>query len=116
MEELNVNSWLNQRINPAVFRCIEIGATEELYKFPQDDLLPFLPILARSCLLGDGLEPSDPQMGNHPRNTLMAISEIDRMNNVVHILSVDFLSLEMDVKKELQLRLVLTTYLVQFKT
>ena len=91
-----MNSWLSQTVSPQVFRCVEVGATAELANFKQDELLPFLPILARSCLL----QPESPEA----EHILMATSEIDRMNNIVHILSVDFLALEMDVKKELQLR------------
>lgn len=104
MEEMTVNSWLSQTISPRVFRCLEIGATTELAEFTQDELLPFLPILARSCLLqpeslegGGGITPNSTE-------TLTAILEIERMNHVVNMLSVDFLALEIDLKKELQLR------------
>lgn len=115
MEELTANWWLNQTVNPAVFRCIEIGATEELAKFSQDELLPFLPILARSSLIQPDTSEGTDALMSHPSNTLMAISEIDRMNNIVHILSVDFLALEMDVKKEMQLRYVLKSTVCQLK-
>ncbi|CAL8102119.1 unnamed protein product [Orchesella dallaii] len=102
MDKLNAATWLNQKINPEVFKLIEIGATDELCGFSKHDLSPFLPILARSSLI----QPPE-GMGRgalHPKDTLMAIAENDRMNNIVNILSVDFLALEMDVKKEMQLR------------
>ena len=89
-------------VNPEAFACVESGSVGDLHKFSSDDLRPFLPMLVRTSLILAGDLLGRPV--EFRQKILVSLSDIESVNYIVALLSVDFQTLEVDVKKELQLR------------
>lgn len=86
-------------IDPTTFEIIEGCDLENLTNLNSNELRPFLPLLVRSSLVGDVVNRKQ-----KPATVLAALSDIEAVNSIITLLSVDFQALEVDVKKELQLR------------
>ncbi|CAG7720553.1 unnamed protein product [Allacma fusca] len=99
---MRTGTMLPDPANPEAFQCIEAGNVDDLKKFTADDLRPFLSILVRSSLIQAGDLQCRPV--EFRQKILVSLSDIEPVNNIVALLSVDFQTLEVDVKKELQLR------------
>ena len=89
-------------MNPQIFEYIDSGRLDELGKFSQEQLRPFIPLLARSGLLFpfESIEKTF----EVAQSLLYNLLQHEAANNIVSLLSIDYKPLEMDVKKELQLR------------
>lgn len=85
-----------------VFEAMQSVDIETLGKCNESDLRPILPALVRMSLC---LPLDSSERGSRLRkSTLIYLSGLEVVNNIVGLLSIDFHSLEQDVKKEQQLR------------
>ena len=98
----DMQNMLPEPANPEAFQCIEAGDVDSLENFTAEQLRPFLPLLVRSSLIQAGDLQCRPV--EFRQKILVSLSDIEPVNNIVALLSVDFQTLEVDVKKELQLR------------
>jgi hypothetical protein len=94
--------WMGESVNAELFQYIEAGRLDEINKFTSDQIRPFLPILARSSLIQQGDAFGRPLVFREP--ILVSLSEIEAVNNIVTLLSVEYQPLEVDIKKEIQMR------------
>lgn len=74
----------------------------ELSKCPQRDIRPLLPSLVRMSLL-TSLDNTNNALESR-KQILSILVGIEDVNNIVSLLQVDYHELEIDVKKEQQLR------------
>ncbi len=91
-------------VDPEVFECIEIGNLDEIGKFSADQLRPFVPVLARAGLLHQNETFGGKSVLDFVQPILLNLIQNEAVNNIVSLLQIDYQSLEIDVKKELQLR------------
>lgn len=89
-------------VSPRVFKAIQNVDIKELASCSQADIRPILPCLVRMSLIS----PLDTfkQCSKRRLEILTLISGIELVNSIVALLSIDFHALEIDVKKEQQLR------------
>ena len=89
-------------VKPHVFEAMQSVDMDTLGKCSETELRPVLPGLVRMALCSP-LDSSE--QGSKLRKTaLIYLSALEVVNNIVGLLSIDFHSLEQDVKKEQQLR------------
>lgn len=91
-------------VDPEVFECIETGRLNEIGRFSPDKLRPFVPVLARAGLLHQSDGPGRSKSSDFVQPILLNLIQNEAANNIVTLLQIDYQSLEMDVKKEVQLR------------
>ncbi|CAG9832502.1 unnamed protein product [Diabrotica balteata] len=89
-------------VDPKVFRAIQHVNVEELAKCSEQEIRPVLPCLVRMGLISP-LDTSKKCM-NMKVTILTIVSGMELVNSIVALLSIDFHKLEIDVKKEQQLR------------
>ncbi|CAH1111870.1 unnamed protein product [Psylliodes chrysocephalus] len=89
-------------VDPKVFRAIQHVNVEELAKCTEQEIRPVLPCLVRMGLISP-LDTSKKCM-NMKVTILTIVSGMELVNSIVALLSIDFHKLEIDVKKEQQLR------------
>ncbi|CAH1986857.1 unnamed protein product [Acanthoscelides obtectus] len=89
-------------IDPKVFRAIQHVDMEELAKCSDEEIRPILPCLVRMGLISP-LDTSKKCM-NMKIKILTIVSGMETVNSIVALLSIDFHKLEIEVKKEQQLR------------
>lgn len=89
-------------ISPKVFRALQSVDIDELSTCSQRELRPILPCLVRMSLI----QPLDnsQKCAKLRLKILTLISGIEIVNSIVALLSIDFHALEIDVRKEQQLR------------
>lgn len=89
-------------VDPDAFECIETGRMDEIGKFSPDQLRPFVPVLTRAGLLHQS--EAFAKSSDFVQPILLNLIQNEAANNIVSLLQLDYQNLEMDVKKELQLR------------
>ncbi|XP_018573102.1 integrator complex subunit 2 isoform X2 [Anoplophora glabripennis] len=89
-------------VDPKVFRAIQHVNMQELSKCTEQEIRPVLPCLVRMGLISP-LDTSK-KCTNMKVNILTIVSGMELVNSIVALLSIDFHKLEIDVKKEQQLR------------
>ncbi|XP_075220865.1 integrator complex subunit 2 isoform X2 [Lycorma delicatula] len=89
-------------VSPKLFNALQTVDITELSKFSQNDLRPVLPCLVRMSLIS----PVDTTKicTDGRKEILTLLSGIELVNSIVALLSIDFHALEVDVKREQQLR------------
>ncbi|XP_021962074.1 integrator complex subunit 2 isoform X2 [Folsomia candida] len=93
---------LMEPVDPDAFECIETGRMDEIGKFSPDQLRPFVPVLTRAGLLHQS--EAFAKSSDFVQPILLNLIQNEAANNIVSLLQLDYQNLEMDVKKELQLR------------
>lgn len=92
----------NLNVLPKVFQALLNVDIQELCKLSAKDIRPVLPCLVRMSLISAPDNMSDYADGK--KDVLTLLSGIELVNSIVALLSIDFHSLEIDVKKEQLLR------------
>ena len=89
-------------MSTTVYRAISSINVAKLLECGDEEMRPILACLVRMSLI----HPLDQSSACHQARTkvLQLVSRCDTVNSIVALLSVDFHSLEIDVKKEQQLR------------
>uniref|UniRef100_T1IXD4 Uncharacterized protein n=1 Tax=Strigamia maritima TaxID=126957 RepID=T1IXD4_STRMM len=89
-------------VSSRAFAAIQKVDIRQLAELPEEEIRPLLPCLVRMSLI----TPTDQsrQWAEMKKIILKILSGIELVNAVVALLSIDFHSLEVDVKKEQQLR------------
>lgn len=92
-------------VSPGVFRCLQTLDVKGIANFSLKDLRPVLPCLVRMSLIS----PVDvtKKCTENKKEILTVLSGIEMVNSIVALLSIDFHALEIEVKKEQQLRLLM---------
>lgn len=88
---------------PHVFTALERADMLALSACHEEDVRPVLPCLVRMSLIAP-IENTPPSIAGR-KAILQLLSGIETVNAMVALLSVDFVVLEMDIRKEQQLRL-----------
>ncbi|XP_030754130.1 integrator complex subunit 2 [Sitophilus oryzae] len=91
-----------KHVNSVVFSAIQNVDMEKLAICSEDDIRPVLPCLVRMGLISP-LDTSK-KCTNMKVNILTIVSGMELVNSIVALLSIDFHKLEIEVKKEQQLR------------
>ncbi|XP_067132285.1 integrator complex subunit 2 isoform X1 [Centruroides vittatus] len=94
---------------PKAFSSIQTVNAEELENLSEKEIRPLLPCLVRMALCSP-LDQSS-EWSSKRKIILRLLSGIELVNHVVGLLSIDFHGLEIDVKKEQQLRMKLGGHL-----
>ncbi|XP_045468840.1 integrator complex subunit 2 [Harmonia axyridis] len=89
-------------VNPKVFSAIQNVDMNELAKCTEQEIRPVLPCLVRMGLISP-LDTSK-KCTNMKIDILTIVSGMELVNSIVALLSIDFHKLEVDVRKEQQLR------------
>ncbi|CAL4223863.1 unnamed protein product, partial [Meganyctiphanes norvegica] len=89
-------------VSPRVFKAIEKSDIQTLACCREDEIRPILPCLVRMSLIAP-LDHSEECISGR-KVILRILSGIEVVNSLVALLSIDFPALEIDVKKEQQLR------------
>ncbi|CAI6365811.1 unnamed protein product [Macrosiphum euphorbiae] len=93
---------VNLNVSPKVFQALLNVDILELCKLSAKDIRPVLPCLVRMSLISSADNMADYADGK--KDVLTLLSGIELVNSIVALLSIDFHSLEIDVKKEQILR------------
>jgi hypothetical protein len=91
-------------VKPTVFEAMQNVDIDRLSKFTESELRCVLPGIVRMALCSP-LDLSDRGVKLR-KSTLIILSGLEVVNNIVGLLSIDFNALETDVRKEIQLRYV----------
>lgn len=92
----------NNLVSPKLFKALQTVDIAELSKFNQKELRPVLPCLVRMSLISPVDTTKKCTEGR--KEILTLLSGIELVNSIVALLSIDFHALEVDVKREQQLR------------
>ncbi|KAH7958889.1 hypothetical protein HPB49_006131 [Dermacentor silvarum] len=92
-------------VTPRAYDAIQNVDVDSLAALPEWELRPLLPCLVRMALCSPLDQRKD--WGQKKKTVLKILSGIELVNSLVALLSIDFHALELDVKKEQQLRLKL---------
>ncbi|XP_077533566.1 integrator complex subunit 2 isoform X2 [Haemaphysalis longicornis] len=92
-------------VTPRAFDAIQNVDVDSLAALPEWELRPLLPCLVRMALCSPLDQRKD--WAQKKKTVLKILSGIELVNSLVALLSIDFHALELDVKKEQQLRLKL---------
>jgi len=94
-------------VSPKVLKSLQNVNIKELAKCTPEEIRPVLPCLVRMSLIAP-LDAHDVtrECAEDKKVILTLLSGIEIVNSLVALLSIDFHCLEVDVKKEQQLRLV----------
>jgi integrator complex subunit 2 len=96
-------------VTPAAFKAIHTLDVDAIGQLSADELRPLLP-----CLVRMGVYSSchnSPEWANKRKIILQIISQNEEVNSIISLLSVDFHAMEIDVKKELEQKSVLSANL-----
>lgn len=93
---------MNQSVTSRVFKALQNIDVAELSKCPPREIRPILPCLVRMSLISP--QDSTRQCSDERKEILTLLSGIELVNSIVALLSIDFHTLEADVRKEQQLR------------
>lgn len=89
-------------VSPRVFKAIQNVDIKELSRCTSQQIRPLLPCLVRMSLISPMDQTKECAEGR--KEILTILSGIELVNSIVALLSIDFHALEVDVKKEQQLR------------
>ncbi|XP_026287192.1 integrator complex subunit 2 [Frankliniella occidentalis] len=89
-------------VSPRVFQALQSLNVSELQKFSEDEIRPILPCLVRMSLISP-LDLNN-KCSENRKSILTLLAGIDVVNSLVALLSIEFHALEVEVKKEQQLR------------
>lgn len=89
-------------VKPLVFKALKDVDIETLIKCTPDEIRPIIPCLVRMALIA----PLDitRYCAEAKKDILTLLSGIDLVNFIVSLLSIEFHALEVDLKKEQQMR------------
>lgn len=89
-------------VQPHIFKAIKDLDIDVLMKCSGDEIRPIIPCLVRMALIS----PLDvtKYCAEAKKDILTLLSGIDLVNFIVSLLSIEFHALEVDVKKEQQMR------------
>lgn len=89
-------------VQPHVFKAIKDLDIESLMKCSPEEIRPIIPCLVRMALIS----PLDTTKycSEAKKDILTLLSGIDLVNFIVSLLSIEFHALEVDLKKEQQMR------------
>lgn len=89
-------------VQPHIFKAIKDLDIDALMKRSADEIRPIIPCLVRMALIA----PLDitKYCAEAKKDILTLLSGIDLVNFIVSLLSIEFHALEVDVKKEQQMR------------
>lgn len=89
-------------VQPQVFEAIKNVDIAALMTFSPDEIRPIIPCLVRMALIS----PQDitKYCAEAKKDILTLLSGIDLVNFIVSLLSIEFHTLEVDLKKEQQMR------------
>lgn len=89
-------------VQPHIFKAIKDLDIDVLMKCSADEIRPIIPCLVRMALIS----PLDvtKYCAEAKKDVLTLLSGIDLVNFIVSLLSIEFHALEVDVKKEQQMR------------
>lgn len=89
-------------VQPHVFKAIKDVDVPALIKCSTEEIRPIIPCLVRMALIS----PLDVTLycAEAKKEILTLLSGIDLVNFIVSLLSIEFHTLEVDLKKELQMR------------
>lgn len=90
-------------VSPRVFRSLQMVDIEELSKCSNSEIRPVLPCLVRMSLISP--LDSTKKCSEGRKELLKLLTGIEHVNSIVALLSIDFHALEVDVKREQQMRL-----------
>lgn len=94
----------NYPVSPRVFRALQMVDIDELSKCSHKEIRPILPCLVRMSLISP--LDSTKECSEGRKELLKLLTAIEHVNSIVALLSIDFHSLEVDVKREQQIRYV----------
>lgn len=89
-------------MTPRAYDAIQNVDVDNLAALPEWELRPLLPCLVRMALCSPLDQRRD--WAQKKKTVLKILSGIELVNSLVALLSIDFHALELDVKKEQQLR------------
>lgn len=97
-----MESTFMKPVQPSVFKAIKDLDNTTLMKCSPDEIRPIIPCLVRMALIA----PLDTTRAcsEAKKDVLTILSGIDLVNFIVSLLSIEFNTLETDVKKEQQMR------------
>lgn len=89
-------------VQPHVFKAIKDLDVDALMTYTPDEIRPIIPCLVRMALIS----PLDitKYCAEAKKDVLTLLSGIDLVNFIVSLLSIEFHALEVDLKKEQQMR------------
>uniref|UniRef100_A0A131XRZ2 Putative integrator complex subunit 2 n=3 Tax=Ixodes ricinus TaxID=34613 RepID=A0A131XRZ2_IXORI len=105
MTEVKLNGKSRVPVTPRAYDAIQNVDVDNLAALPEWELRPLLPCLVRMALCSPLDQRRD--WAQKKKTVLKILSGIELVNSLVALLSIDFHALELDVKKEQQLRLKL---------
>ncbi|EEC07439.1 integrator complex subunit, putative, partial [Ixodes scapularis] len=105
MTEVKLNGKPRVPVTPRAYDAIQNVDVDNLAALPEWELRPLLPCLVRMALCSPLDQRRD--WAQKKKTVLKILSGIELVNSLVALLSIDFHALELDVKKEQQLRLKL---------
>lgn len=97
-------------VQPHVFKALKDVDIPVLLSCSPDEIRPIIPCLVRMALIA----PLDVTRycAEAKKDILTLLSGIDLVNFIISLLSIEFHALEVDLKKEQQMRLVLILFLL----
>ena len=101
---MSTRVFTKRPVSSRVFKALQNLDVETLLKCDEEELRAVLPCLARMSLITP-LDQSN-ECAQARRVIFRILSGIELVNSIVGLLSIDFHALEVDVKKEQQLRYV----------
>jgi integrator complex subunit 2 len=104
---MDINAAVNQR----VFKAVQELDVDALSLCSPSEIRPVLPTLARISLLPP--LDSSKKCADERIKILAALSGIEAVNSIVAWLSIDFHALEVDVKREQQIRFAINIALLR---
>lgn len=96
-------------VTPSAFKAIHTLDVDEIGQLSADELRPLLPCLVRMGVYSSC--QNSPEWANKRKLILQIISQNEEVNSIISLLSVDFHAMEIDVKKELEQKSVLSANL-----
>lgn len=90
-------------VSARAFGAMQVLNIAELAQYPAEEIRPFLPSLTRMALLSPMME-NTPAWAESRKQILSILVGVEVVNDIVALLQVNYHEMEMEVKKEQQLR------------
>ena len=97
-----LGTYAKRQVSPIVFKALQNLDSDQLALCNEEQLRPILPCLSRMSLINPLDESAE--CASRRRIIFGKLAAIELVNSIVGLLSIDFHTLEVDVKKEQQLR------------
>lgn len=101
-------------VSARAFNAMQVLNIAELATYPAEEIRPFLPSLTRMALLSPMME-NTPAWAESRKQILSILVGVEVVNDIVALLQVNYHDMEMEVKKEQQLRYFYEMVLWNFK-